>query len=132
MIKKEITFENLEGEKVTRTYWFNLNKAELAKMQVRHNDFRSYIQAVIDSDNMERIIGVFDELLSLAYGVRGDDGVTFHKSEAAWERFKNSDAYSELFVELLSNPKQTGLFFAGLVPKEFQSGVQEAMSSTRT
>lgn len=127
MIKKEITFENLDGEKVTRNFWFNLNKAELAKMQVRHQDFRSYIQAAIDSDNMERIIAVFDELLSLSYGVRDEDGVTFKKSEDLWDAFKNSDAYSELFIELLGNPKETGVFFAGLVPSQYREGVQDAM-----
>lgn len=127
MIKKEITFENLDGEKVTRNFWFNLNKAELAKMQVRHQDFQSYIQAAIDSDNMERIIAVFDELLSLSYGVRDEDGVTFKKSEDLWDAFKNSDAYSELFVELLGNPNETGKFFAGLVPSQYREGVQDAM-----
>jgi hypothetical protein len=130
MIKKEVTFENLEGEKVTRAFWFNLNKAELAKMQVKHLNFQSYIQAAIDSDNMERVIAVFDELLAMSYGVRDEDGITFRKSEDLWDAFKNSDAYSELFIDLLGNPHKAGAFFAGLVPREFQEGVTEAMKKS--
>lgn len=131
MIAKEVAFENLDGEKVTRKFWFNLNKAELAKMQVRHQNFQSYIQAAIDSDNMERVIGVFDELLSLSYGVRDEDGISFHKSEALWDAFKNSDAYSELFVDLLGNPEKAGEFFAGLVPRDFQDGIKTAMKKAQ-
>lgn len=131
MIKKEVTFENLDGEKVTRNFWFNLNKAELAKMQVRHQNFQSYIQAAIDSDNMERVIAVFDELLSMSYGVRDEDGITFNKGEDLWDAFKNSDAYSELFIDLLGNPQKAGEFFAGLVPRDFQEGVKTAMKKAQ-
>jgi hypothetical protein len=66
----------------------------------------------------------------MAYGVRDEDGVSFRKGPDLWDSFKNSDAYSELFVELLSNPHATGQFFAGLVPKDFQAGVQEAMKKS--
>jgi hypothetical protein len=131
MIKKDITFDNLDGESITRSFWFNLNKAELAKLQLEHEGgYEGYVQEALKAEDTKKIIALFDELLSKAYGIRDQDGVTFRKNPEYWAAFMESDAYSELFVDLLTHPKETGIFFAGIVPRDFQKDVSVAMAKS--
>lgn len=132
MIGKEVTFENFDGEKITKKFWFNLNKAEVAKLNFsRGGGITEHIQRIVDSNDTGQVLELFDELLSQCYGVRGDDGFTFHKSTELWEAFKNSDAYSELFMELIQDPEGTGKFFGGILPKDYQATAMSAMAAAQ-
>ena len=130
MIKKTITYTDYNGEKQTEDFYFNLNKAELAELEFgEEGGFASYIQKVIDSNSGKDIIANFKRIIGLAYGQRTEDGRRFVKSEVLKEEFFQSEAYSELFAELVTDGDQAAKFVSGLVPADLLDQAEAAEKS---
>lgn len=130
MYKKTITFENFEGEKVTKDLYFNLTKAELTKLQLSYKDgFDKYVESIIHPVDGEvepkKLMDLFEMLILKAYGVRNEDG--FIKDEQKAKAFMTTEAYSELFMELLSNEKSQTEFFLGIVPKDLAAQAKDEL-----
>lgn len=120
MLKKEITFEDpFEGEKVTRTFYFNLTKAEITRWEFSMpGGVRAHLESVMqDPDNNgNEIMAAIEDLILRSYGVR--DGSDFIKSDELREKFKSSEPYSELFWELCTNAEEAAKFMNAVVPKD--------------
>jgi hypothetical protein len=61
----------------------------------------------------------------MSYGIKSDDGVRFIKDEKLSTMFRQTDAYDQLFVNLLSNEKETTNFINGILPKELMEEVKK-------
>lgn len=60
----------------------------------------------------------FEEIILTAYGEKSDDGRRFVKSDELSQAFKETEAYSELFMELLTDDKAAAAFINGILPKD--------------
>jgi hypothetical protein len=108
MIKKTITFKkvvfdgNGDATTVTRTedFYFNLNQAEALEINLMED-----LERLAESTNPRAIIPVFKRIIHYAYGVRLPSG-KFTKEPEETTDFLASDAYSELFLELLGEGEQ--------------------------
>lgn len=124
MLKKTIEFENLEGEKITEECYFHLNKSEIVELELSYPEgYTGHLEKVIQENNRSEIVKVFKDLIKRSYGVRSDDGKSFIKDEEVTKRFMYSDAYSELFLEIISDPEKNDAFVTGIMPKSL---VEEA------
>lgn len=118
MLKKTITYTDYDGNRREEDFWFNLTKAEVAKMEFgTAGGIQKMIETLVQEQDTKRIIEVFDELICCSYGKKSPDGKRFIKSFELLEAFKQTEAYSDLFVELLGNPDKAAAFFAEIVPK---------------
>ena len=52
-----------------------------------------------------------------SYGKRSDNGRTFIKNDTVREEFLGTEAYSSLFMELITNTDELVRFFNGIVPQ---------------
>lgn len=129
MIEKTVTFEDLNGVSKTETHCFHLNKAEFTKWLTTEGDytFDQVIQRIIDSKNGLEMINVVDDVIHRSYGEKSLDGRIFLKSEEAWNSFKQSEAYAELFNELLTDWEKCLEFLIGVMPKDVAASVREEM-----
>ena len=122
MLTKEITFTDLEGNEITDKFYFNLNKAELINMQTREKGgLDRRLRQIATSQDVKGIVDVVEEFILMSYGEKGADGVSFVKvknGERLSENFKNTAAYSELFMELISDPDKLTAFLTGIMPKD--------------
>jgi len=117
MLKKTITYTDFDGNKVTEDYFFNLSKTELIEMQMEiPGGMQAMLEDLIKSEDNSRIIATFKDLILRAYGVKSADGKRFIKSKELSEEFTQTEAYSELFVELLSDPDKATAFLTGILP----------------
>ena len=103
MIKWPIKYTNYNDEEVEENFYFNLNKAELTKMQLDANGAYSAF--------IERISNQRD---------KSDDGRLFRKSQELRDEFESTEAYAELYVELLSDAEKATKFVRGILPKDLQ------------
>ena len=104
MLKKTITYTDYDGLERTEEFRFNLTKAELMDMELTTvGTFSKLMQKIIDEKDMVRLAKYFKELILKSYGVKSDDGKRFIKSQELSEAFSQTEAYSELYMELLSN-----------------------------
>lgn len=118
MLKKTITYTDYDGLERTEEFRFNLTKAELVDMELTTaGTFSETMKRIIAEKDIIRIAKLFKELLLKSYGVKSDDGKRFVKSPELSEAFSQTEAYSDLYIELLSNPEEAAKFFAEVAPK---------------
>jgi hypothetical protein len=118
MIAKTITYVNFNGDTETETFYFHINKAELATMElVEKEGLAERLRAIVESDDRKAILAAFTDIIAKSIGRRSSDGKRFSKSKEYTEEFMSSEAYSELFVELLSDTAKAEEFVKGIIPK---------------
>ncbi len=126
MLKKTITYTNFNGEEIKEDFYFHLSKAEIMEMQLEEKGgFAERIQKIVDAKNVPEIIKVFKELILKAYGVKSEDGKRFIKSKELSEEFSQTQAYSDLFMELATDAEAASAFINGIIPAELQQQAKE-------
>lgn len=119
MLKKTIEFTDYNGEKRKEDYYFNLSKAELMEMELSTSGgFAEMLQRLVDTQNVPEIMKIFKQIVMKSYGVKSPDGKRFIKSEELSKEFTETEAYSEMFMELLTDPDAAAAFINGIVPAE--------------
>lgn len=122
MLKKTITYKDYNGESITEDFYFNLSKAELAEMHlVTPGGMDSLVKRIIDTKNVPEMVALWKKIILKAYGVKSDDGKRFIKSEELCAEFTQTEAYSELFMELLSDETKAAAFINGIIPADLSS-----------
>ena len=118
MLKKTITYTDFNGVERTEDFYFNLTKAEIAEMELEvPGGMTTMIERITKTQDTPSLIKVFKELILRSYGKKSDDGRRFIKNKELVEEFKDSEAYSELFMELATNAEAASAFVNGITPK---------------
>jgi len=117
VLKKTITYEDFNGEKVSEDFFFHLSKAELVELELSHQGGLSEsLQKIIADEDGKSIIAEFKNIILSAYGKRSEDGKRFVKNATVREEFESSEAYSALFMELVTNADTAVEFINGIIP----------------
>jgi hypothetical protein len=124
MLKKTITYEDLDGNPITEDFYFNLSKAELAEMELAvEGGLSDHLQKLVKSTDGAEIIATFKKIIGDSIGRRSEDGKRFIKSEEIKQEFFQSDAYSTLFMELVTDENAATNFVNGIMPKDLGEAV---------
>lgn len=117
MLKKTMTYTDYDGNQRTEDFYFNLSKAEVAEMQMSAaGGLDKMINRIISEQDGKRIIELFKDLVLRSYGKKSDDGKRFIKSKELAEEFSQTEAYSDLFMELATDSEAAAAFVNGIVP----------------
>lgn len=117
MLKKTMTYTDYDGNQRTEDFYFNLSKAEVAEMQMSAaGGLDKMINRIISEQDGKRIIELFKDLVLRSYGKKSDDGKRFIKSKELAEEFSQTEAYSDLFMELATDADAAAAFVNGIVP----------------
>lgn len=118
MFKKTVTYTDYNDVERTETFFFNLTQAEVLEMELSTTGgLSAMIQGVIDAKDTPQLIKIFKELVLKAYGEKSPDGRRFIKSPEITEAFAQTEAYSDIFMELATNDKAATAFVHGITPK---------------
>lgn len=124
MLKQTITYTDYDDVERTETFYFNLSEAELTEMQLEQGGgFDTMLQKIVDSKDIPGLTRVFKQIIVRAYGEKSPDGKYFRKSADISEKFLSTEAYSKLYMELISDPDKMADFITGLLPKSIQGEV---------
>ena len=117
MLKKMIKYTDYNGFEREEPFYFNLTKAEIMKMELSTDGgFAEFIAKIVQTKDNKELVKLFDNFILTAYGEKSDDGKHFMKSEGISARFAATEAYSNLFMELLTDTKAATDFINGLAP----------------
>lgn len=117
MLKKTITYEDYDGNKRTEDFYFNLSKAEILEMEMGvSGGMTQMLDRIIAEQDSEKIIKTFKEIILKAYGEKSPDGKRFIKSEELSTAFSQTEAFSQLFMELATDADAAAKFVNGIVP----------------
>lgn len=127
MIKKTITYEDFDGSKKTETFYFNLTKAELMEFEISEpGGMRNRIEAMGQSQDPVEVLGLLRRIIQVAIGEKTPDGKFIKHSDFA-NAFLSSDAYSELFLDLMRSVDSASQFITGLLPAELINEVTKTL-----
>lgn len=117
MLKKTIKYTDYDGVERSEDFYFNLTKAELTEMNLSvKGGLENLIKQIVAAQDTPEIIKIFKEIILKSYGQKSLDGKRFIKSPELTEEFTQTEAYSELFMELATNADAATAFINGIVP----------------
>lgn len=130
MLKKSITYTDFNGQEWTEDFYFNLSKAELMEMNLSNaGGLETKLTRIINERDITKIAEIFKDIILKSYGKKSDDGKRFIKSAELSSEFEQTEAYSELFMELVSDAGKATAFIKGIVPKDIAAEVEKQGSA---
>ena len=127
MLKKNIKYVDYDGNDRAEDFYFNLNKAEIVELELgTTGGLTKTLEKIVQEKDNKRIVEYFKAIILKAYGEKSADGRRFIKSQELRDSFEQTEAYSELFMELSSNAKAAADFISGIVPKEAADAEKQA------
>ena len=117
MLKKTVTYVDYNGVERTEDFYFNLSKAEVTEMELSvRGGLSAMLDELVKSGDNARIVEIFKDLVLRSYGEKSADGKRFVKSKELSEAFSQTEAYSEIFMELALDEKAAADFVNGILP----------------
>ena len=123
MLKKTIKYTDYNGVERNEEFLFNLTKAELMELEMSTTGgLAEMIQKVVDTQDAPAIIKVFKDIILKAYGEKSADGKRFIKVNDTGVPlsigFSQTEAYSQLFMELATDAEAAANFIKGIIPAD--------------
>lgn len=116
MLKKTVTYTDYNGIERTEDFYFNLTKAEIMEMELTTSGgLAEMITKIVEAKDGPAIIKVFKDLVLKAYGEKSPDGRRFIKSVEIADAFSQTEAYSQIFMELATDADAAAAFVNGII-----------------
>jgi hypothetical protein len=124
VLKKTITYTDFNGDETSEDHFFHLSKAELVELELSHKGgLSSALERIVAAEDGKSIIAEFKNIILGAYGKRSDDGRRFIKNQEIRDEFESSEAYSTLFMELVTDASVAAEFINGIIPSDMAQEV---------
>ena len=126
MVVKKIKYTDFNGVEREEEFMFNLTEAEITEMELTTDGGLSdSIKKIISAQDTPQIIETFKMLLLKSYGEKSADGRRFIKSDELSKEFTQTNAYSQLFMELANDDKAAVAVINGIIPESMRERVAE-------
>lgn len=129
MLKKTIKFVDYNGVQREEDFYFNLSKAEVVEMEMSTSGgLAEMIQNIVKAEDSAAIIKIFKDLILKSYGEKTLDGKRFVKVDPdgnpLYRKFMETEAFSELFMELATDADAGAKFVNGIMPADVANKAQ--------
>lgn len=129
MLKKTITYTDYNNVERTEDFFFNLSRAEVSEMEMSTaGGMAEAIRKIVAAQDAPAIIRVFKEIILKAYGEKSPDGKRFIKSEELSTAFSQTEAYSQLYMELATDADSAANFINEILPRDMSSENKAAIA----
>lgn len=124
MYVTKVKYEDFDGNEREDTLYFNLTKAELARLEMnKKGGLEQNLKSIMEAKDNKEIWSLFEEIVMLSYGVKSPDGKRFMKSPEILSDFTESNGYSE-FIFSLFDADKAAEFVNSLVSEAKRSETQ--------
>lgn len=132
MYSEIVNYTDYNGVERKEEIFFNLTKAELLEMEMGIvGGFNAMVQRAIDAQDQPTLIATFKDLLLKSVGVKSADGRRFIKNDEVRADFKETEAYSILFMKYATDAEAASKFINGIVPKDLAQDAQQIAPAAR-
>lgn len=127
MYVKKMKYIDFFGKERTEDFYFNLSKAEITEMELSTTGGMSKIlEKIMATQDMPALIAIFKDLLLKSYGEPSADGRRFIKSEQLRTEFEQTPAFSDLYMDLVTDADKAAEFINNIVPADMAKQAREA------
>lgn len=124
MTHETITYTDLNGVERTETFYFNMSKPEIVRMQASvKGGYDVQLQSIAAGADGGQIMEFFEDFIKAAYGEKSDDGRRFMKSEEISKAFMETPAYEVLFEKLVTDAAAAANFVEKVMNANTAGGV---------
>lgn len=127
MLKRTIKYEDYDGNTREEDHYFHMNKSEIIKWLTTSGDYTldKVLLRLRTERNGKKIMEIFEDLLHRSYGKKSLDGRRFEKNEEIWKDFYETEAYSVLFTELVTDGRKAAEFINKIIPKNMADDIEK-------
>lgn len=119
MLVREFIYKDYNGNTQKETFCFNLTKADLLEMNMgSFGGMDDLMKRLVREDKPGEIVKMFKELILSSVGRKSPDGRRFLRSEEIRNDFYETEAYSQLFTELVTDSKKLKAFLLAVIPED--------------
>lgn len=121
MLKKNIKYTDYNGVEREEEFLFNLSKSEIMELELTTpGGLAEKIQQIVAANDTAAIIKIFKDIITKSYGEKSSDGKRFIKVDEKGVplalAFSETEAFSQLFMELVTDAEAAANFIKGIIP----------------
>ena len=79
------------------------------------------LNRIVDAKEEHELVKIFKDLILKSYGEKSPDGKRFMKSEEISKAFSQTQAYSDLFMELATDSNAASAFVNAIIPDNIRN-----------
>lgn len=111
MFKHTVTYNDFNGTERTDELYFHLSLPEVTRLEAEiGKPIEEHVKELAANKNMKDLLAFLERVLLSSYGRKTSDGRSFYKSKDLREEFEYSQAYAEIFEQLLTNTELANKF----------------------
>jgi len=136
MYRKVIEYSDYNGEKRTEVAYFNFDASELIEMLYRSNgNLPGIVDKINETKDLAKLIDIWKDWILRSYGDKSSDGKYFLKEDdegrPLYRKFKQSKAFSELYLKLATDSDAAAEFVNGVIPNDLRQKVNEILAQKK-
>ena len=117
MFKHNIKYVDFNGNERDEDFYFHLSIPEVTRLEAKFGaPIDTYIKTLVDNQQLADMLDFLEDIILTSYGRKTTDGKSFIKNQQLRTEFEYSQAYAELFEEMITKPE---------LVKKFGEGVSE-------
>lgn len=115
MFKHNIKYTDFNGNERDEEFYFHLSTPEVLRLEAKMGaSIEEYTQAIAEQQNLSELLDFLEEIVLTSYGRKTTDGKSFIKNRELRTEFEYSQAYAELFEELIMDHELAAKFGEGV------------------
>lgn len=116
MFKHNIEYVDFNGIDRKEDFYFHLSTPEVIRLEAKlgGQDIESYIRNLSEQQNLADLLDFLEEVILTSYGRKTTDGKSFIKNKELRTEFEYSQAYAELFEEMVTDTSLAAKFGEGV------------------
>lgn len=116
MFRHNVTYTDFNGNERKEDLYFHLSTPEVVRIEAEVGmPMQEYVQSLQANLEVKTLLDFLERIVLTAYGKKTVDGRSFQKSKEIRDEFEHSQAYAELFEDLLTKPELALKFGEGVV-----------------
>lgn len=115
MFKHTVNYVDFNGTERTEDLYFHLSLPEVTRLEAEiGSPLDQYTKELVANQDMKKLLDFLEKVLLNAYGKKTSDGRSFIKTKDLRLEFEYSQAYADVFEQLLTNPELAQKFGASV------------------
>lgn len=129
MTSRTFEYEDFNGNKRTETYHFHLSKAETIEWLTMNGDYTldKLILRLTEKNDGKEVMSIFKDLICRSIGEASLDGRRFVKTDEVKSNFMETEAFSMLFTDLVTDAEKASAFINDILPKDFSAEIKKIL-----